>query len=304
MAAETTATRADEVMTYYSAKFIETSKDWLVHREGLQKGRQKKGTGLNTVFNRYNPLSKATTPLTQGNNPDEVSIGGSTVTVTLAEYGTTVKISKLLKLSSIDVDAEQKVELVGQNMGETLDELARDAMFSGATAQLASGKTALSDIAATDIFDAHEVRRGVKQLKKNKALRYKDGNYLGKIGPDTSLDLMEDAAWTGVNEYNMGGKAIYNGEVGRFGGARFIETTNQKVEESTVDVYSNFLHGQHAVGEYDLEGDMPKLYIKVPNSSSTDNPADRFSTISWAGTYAAMTLVADWLLNIKTAATE
>jgi len=302
MSAETTLTRSDEVMTYYSATFLERSKEWLIHREGLQKSRKKKGSGMTTLFNRLTPLAKATTPLAQGTNPSEVSIGGTTVAVTLAEYGTTVKLSKLLKLTSIDVDAEEKVELIGQNMGETLDELARDAMYSGATARLANAKSALSDIAATDVFDADEVRGTVRQLKKNKALRYPDGHYLGKIGPDTSYDLMGDSAWTNVNVYNQGGKAIYNGEVGRLHGSRFVETTNQKSESSTATVYSNFIHGQKAIGEYDLEGDMPKLYIKVPNSNSTDNSADRFSTIAWAGSYVAKVLVALWVLNTKSGA--
>lgn len=299
----TTTNRSDEIMTYYSAKFLERSKEWLIHREGLQKSRKSKGSGMTTLFNRLNPLPKATTPLTQGQNPAEVSIGGSTVTVTLAEYGTTVKISRLLKLTSIDVDAEEKVEVVGQNMGETLDELARDAMFSGATPVLAGGKSALSSIAASDTLSATEIRRAVRQLKKNKALRYPDGYFLGKIGPDTSMDLMGDPAWTNVNVYNQGGKAIYNGEVGRLHGVRFVETTNQKSESSTVSVYSNFIHGQKAIGEYDLEGDMPKLYIKVPTSGDTSNPADRYSTISWAGAYVAKVLIGDWVLNLKTGAT-
>lgn len=303
MATETTITRADEVMMYYSAKFLETSKEWLTHREGLQKGKQKKGTGLTTTFNRLDPLPKATTPLTQGNNPGEVSISGSTVTLTLAEYGTTVKISKMLKLTSIDVDAEEKVDLVGQNMGETLDELARDAMFSGATPLLANAKSALTDLAVTDTLDYTGTRRVVRQLKKNKALRYSDGHYLAKIGPDTSFDVMGDPTWTEVNVYNKGGKQIYNGETGRLGGARFIETTNQKEEASTVDVYSNFFHGKGAVGEHDLEGDMPQLYLKTPGKNDTSNPADRYSTISWAGSYAAKVLIADWILNYKVGAT-
>lgn len=304
MGAETTTTRADEVMMFYSSKFLERSKEWLIHREGLQKGKQKKGSGTTTTFNRLNPLSKATTPLTEGNNPSEVSISGSTVTLTLAEYGTTVKISKLLKLASIDADAQEKVELVGQNMGETLDELARDALYAGATPVLANGKTAISALAVTDILDYTQTRRAVRALKKNKAMRYPDGAYLAKIGPDTSFDLMGDEAWTDVNVYNKGGKQVYNGEVGKLAGARFLETNNQKEESSTVDVFSNFFHGQHAAGEHDLEGDMPKLYIKVPNANSTDNPADRFSTISWAGTYVAKVLIADWVLNVKTGATD
>lgn len=303
MSAETTTTRSDEMMMLYSAQFLERAKEWLTHREGLQKGKQKKGSGKTTTFNRLTPLAKATTPLTEGSNPSEVSIAGTTVTLTLAEYGTTVKVSKLLKLTSIDVDAEEKVDLVGQNMGETLDELARDAMYSGATTQLAGAKSALSDVAATDVLDYSETRKVVRSLKKQKALRYSDGNYLAKVGPDSSFDVMGDSTWTSVNVYNKGGKQIYNGEIGRLGGARFIETTNQKSESSTVDVYSNFFHGKGAVGEHNLEGDMPKLYIKVPNANDTSNPADRYSTISWAGSYVAKVLIAAWIYNVKTGVT-
>jgi len=299
----TTLNRTDEVMTYYSAKFLETAKELLTHREGLQQGKQKKGSGTTTTFNRLTPLPKATTPLTQGTNPSEVSVAGTTVTLSLAEYGTTVKISKVLKLASIDVDADEKVELVGQNMGETLDELARDAMYSGATALLPSGKSALSDVAVTDTLDYLETRRVVRSLKKQKALRYKDGNYIGKVGPDSSFDLMGDATWTDVNVYNKEGKAVYNGEIGKLGGARFVETTNQKYESSTVDVYSNFFHGRGAVGEHDLEGDMPQLYIKVPGKTDTSNPADRYSTISWAGSYVAKVLIATWIYNLKVGVT-
>lgn len=301
MAAETSSTLTNEMQTYYSSVFLERAKQLLVHREGLQKQTHGAGKGKVMRMNVYSPLSAATTPLTEASNPTEVSLSSSTVDVTLKEYGTTVKVSKLLNRTSIDVDGKEKTEVVGQNMGETIDELCRDAIYSGATAQIAGGKV-LSNVAATDKLTSDEVRKAVRTLKANKALRYPDGYFMGKIGPYTSYDLMGDSTWVNAHTYKDGSN-LYQGEVGRLHGVRFIETTNQKSESSTVTVYSNFIHGQKAIGEYELEGDMPKLYIKIPNSGDTSNPADRYSTIAWAGVYAAKVLIANWVLNVKVGAT-
>lgn len=303
MAAETTSTLSNELMTFYSSKFIERAKNILVHAQGFQKSTHGKYSGKVMRMNRYTALSVASTALTEGTNPTEVSISSSTVDVTLAEYGTTVKVAKLLSLTTIDREGQEKVELIGQNMGETLDDLARTALYGGATAQLAGAKSALTAVAATDTFDADEVRKAVRTLKVNKALRYADGYFLGKVGPYSSYDLMGDSTWVNAHTYKDGAE-LYKGEIGRLHGVRFVETNYQKSESSTVTVYSNFIHGDKAIGEYNLEGDMPKLYIKVPTASDTSNPADRYSTISWAGVYAAKVLVADWLVNVKSGATS
>jgi N4-gp56 family major capsid protein len=302
MAAETTTTLSTELMTYYESKFIERAKNILVHAQGFQKATHGKNAGKIIRMNRYTALSVASTALTEGANPAEVSIAGANVDVTLAEYGNTVKVAKLLSLTSIDREGQEKTELLGQNMGETLDDLARKDMYGGETAQLAGAKSALTDVAATDTFSAAEVRKAVRTLKVNKALRYADGYFLGKVGPYSAYDLMGDTTWVNAHTYKDGAN-LYQGEIGRLHGVRFVETNYQKSESSTVTVYSNFIHGDKAIGEYNLEGDMPKLYIKVPTSSDTSNPADRYSTIAWAGVYAAKVLVATWILNVKSGAT-
>lgn len=302
MAAETTSTLSNEMMTFYESKFLERAQHLLVHEDGATKNTHGKGQGKNIVFNRYSPLSTATTPLTEASNPSEVSISSSTVTASLQEYGNVVKISKLIKLTSIDKDAQEKVELMGQNMGETLDELARDALYSGATAQLASGASAVSDLATSDTMDADEVRKAVRKLESEKALKFSDGFFKGIVGPYTKYDLIGDSTWVDAKTYSDV-KDLYRGEIGELYGARFALTTNQKSESSSTTVYSNFIMGDKSFGAYDLEGDMPKLYIKTPGKQDTSNPTDRYSTIGWAGAYVVRVLIGDWIVNVKTGAT-
>jgi hypothetical protein len=54
-----------------------------------------------------------------------------------------------LSLTSIDTNNKEKIEVIGQNMGETLDELTRNELFTGATVQFAGGKAALTAVAAS-----------------------------------------------------------------------------------------------------------------------------------------------------------
>lgn len=303
MTAQKTSTVTQEMMTLYKSEFLKRAKHLLVHKEGAQMETQEQNSGKVIRFSRMTPFATVTTPLTEGSNPSEVDVTTANVDVTLAEYGNVVKIAKLFKLTSIDRDAKEKSGAMGQNMGETIDELTRDAMYTGATAQLASSVSALTDVAATDTFDAAEVRKAVRTLEANKALRYSDGFFMGKVGPYTKYDLVGDTVWQNAKTYSDV-KDLYAGEIGELYGVRFLLTTNQKTESSTVTVYSNFIHGQYAFGCYDLAGDTPKLYIKVPTASDTSNPTDRYSTIGWAGSYAAKVLIADWLINVKTGATQ
>jgi len=301
MAVQTTSTLPGEIMTYYESKFLERAKYELMHGEGAQKNTHPKGKGKTIQWNRYAPLPPATTPLTEGNNPAEVNISSTQVTATLQEYGSSIKISKLLKLTSVDEDAVEKIELLGQNMGETIDTLDREALFAGATVQLAGGKTSLSNITASDILTTTEIRKAVRTLKTNKAIKYPDGYFIGKIGPATEFDITGDATWVNAATYSDV-KKLYRGEVGALHGVRFVNVTNQKSESSTVVVYSNFIHGAFAFAKYNLAGDVPKLYIKTPNEHDTSNAADRYSVISWAGSYVAKVLISEWVLNLKTAA--
>lgn len=303
MAVQKTTDLTNEVMTYYQRKFLARAEGPQVHAEGAQKRSMGKNTGKTIHFTRYSPLATVTSALTEGSNPSEVALTDAAVTANLAEYGSSVKLSRFLTLTSIDANNAEKIELLGQNMGETLDELVREELATGATAQLANGVAAVSDIAATDIFDVDEVRKAVRTLKANKAISYQGRfPWVGKVQPYTSYDLMGDSAWLNAKQYSDVDD-LYRGEIGAIHGVRFLETMDGKTTSSTVTVYHNFIHGAEAFGVYDLEGDPVKLHI-VPNTKlDSGNPAGRFGLASWAGSFVAKTLNGNWVIDVQTGAT-
>jgi len=297
-----TTTLSNEMMTFLSADFLERSQALNIHREGLKKIKHSQNSGKTVTWNRYSPLAAATTALTEATNPSETSVTSNTVSATVQEYGMYTGVGSLLYGTSIDKAAQEKEELVAQNANETLDTLARNELFAGATTQFAADRASLGAITAADTLNVTEVRKAVRTLKKNNAPTYDDGYYLGKIGPDTSYDLMGDTTWVNVKTYSDK-KDLYKGEVGSIHRVRFVEcSSNQKSEASTVTVYSNFIHGKEAVGEVDLAGGNLELIIKQSGKQDTSNPLNMFMTIGWKAVDAVKTLNSSWVVNIKTAA--
>jgi N4-gp56 family major capsid protein len=131
---------------------------------------------------------------------------------------------------------------------------------------------------------------------------------MGKLGPDTSYDLTSDSTFMSADIYGSNAEKLYNGELGRILNTRLVESANQKesVDAGTAnaDIFSNFIHGSDAFGAIDLAGDKPQVYIIPHTKIDSGNPAGRFSIVSWAASYVAKTLNANWLINIKTGATD
>lgn len=305
MTVQTTSGLSSEMSTYYEKIFLARAEYEYIFNQGAQMRDMPANEGKVINFTRHTPLATATTALTEGVNPSEVNLTATTVSATLAEYGNTVRISRFLALTSIDQNNKEKIEVVGQNMGETLDELTRNELFTGATVQFAGGKSALTAVAASDVLSVSEIRKAVRTLKKNKARRYQDpvAPWLGKIGPDTSYDLTSDTTFINADIYDNQAEKLYNGEIGKILGVRFLESPNQKSESSTATVFSNFIHGSDAFGCINLTGDGPQLYIIPHTQIDSGNPAGRFSLVSWAANYVCKTLNTAWLINIKTGAT-
>jgi len=309
MSAQTTAGLTQEMSILYEKVFLDRAEYEYIFNEGAQMRSQPANEGKQVNFTRHTPLATATTALTEGTNPAEVALTATTVSAQLSEYGTSVKISRFLSLTSIDANNEEKIEVVGQNMGETIDELTRNELATGATAQLAGGKASLSLVGITDVMAVAEVRKAVRTLKKNKAKRFQAriAPWVGKLGPDTSYDLTSDSTFLSADIYDNGSERLYQGELGKILGVRFTESPNQYETAdggaSSADIVWNFIHGANAFGCIDLVGDKPELFIIPHTKIDSGNATGRFSMVSWAATYVCKTLNANWLIAVKSGAT-
>jgi N4-gp56 family major capsid protein len=293
-----TSTLTQEVATYYEKVFLARSEYELILKEGAQMRTHPVNEGRTVNFTRYTPLTIVTDPLGELSNPVTCAITACTVAMTLSEYGLTTIHSKLLTLVSIDSSMKEKVELVGQNMGETLNRLVRAELQNG-TSYYGRGHT-VATFTAGDTLSACDIRLITKALEIAKSRPYKDGMFIGKTDPISKYNLLGDSTWVNAKTYSDV-KDLYNGEMGELYQVRWLlnkdvssGTEATSTASSGVIRYYTYVHGDNSFGCYDLSQDKPKLYI-LPNQVDSNSPAGRVSYVSWAGSYAVKLLNSDWV---------
>ena len=306
---------------YYDRLFLERAKYELRHDFGAQVRNVPMNSGKTVYFTRFTPLAIITTALSEASNPSAVDMTASTNSAALADYGTYTTVGSLYSMTSIEVGLAEHVSVHGQNAGESIDQLIRAELVSGATNKLVStstggaagSTTAVSTIHTSDTLTGLEIRRVVRDLKNNRARKFDGGLFRGIIGPSTAMDLMGNSEWLDAHRYTTS-DAIERGVVGKLHGVEFVETNNQHYvltggfstsASNVANVYSNFFFGQNAYGVINLGSiTAPKIYVKNPGPNSTSNPLDQFSTVGWKMPFAVKTLNSNWLINLKTGATD
>ena len=295
------AFNSPDLPQYYDDVFLERAELNMVHDVLFEQKDIPENFGKVVFFDRHTPRAVATTALTEATTPSAISTSSTQVSATVAEYGDYEKVSSLFKLTTFDKGLKERVEVMGQAAGETIDTLLRDELYTGATVQLVNAKAHASAIASTDTLSVTELRKAVKTLKRNKAISF-DGFYKGVISVGGCYDLRGDTNqgnFTAVNTYKSP-EDIKKGEIGRIAGVIVHETNNEKVETSYSNVYSNFIGGKECAAMIKIGGKGTGLIMKESDKSDTSNPLNMYNTLAWKiPAFAAKTLNSNWLINIK-----
>lgn len=301
----TTTSLSETMSVYYDKRFLERAEEMMTYDVGAQTKRLPANEGKQVNWNRMTPLSKATSSLTEDSNPSFTDMTSTQVSASVSPYGAATKVSELYSLTSIDTGLEEHVDVHGQNAGETIDELIKTELDGNGTEQLAGGKSAASDVQASDTLDGSEVRTAARQLKLNKARKFPNDNFRGIVPVSATHDLRGASEWLDAHRYTDA-SAIRSDQIGRLHGVEFFETNNEKINtdggSGTVDLYTTFIVGANSYGTVDMEGQpQQSIYVKQPDSSSTDNPLDQFMTVGWKSYFASKVLNSDWVIELKSA---
>ena len=302
---------SDEMKTFYSDYLIDMAEPNLVHDQFGQKHPIPKNGGKIIEFRKYDPLPKALTPLTEGVTPDGQKLTMSVITAQVEQYGGYVELSDILMLTAIDKNLVQATKLLGSQAGRTLDTITREVLNGGTNVQYAEGQvTSRSALVGGQESGNHyltvdAVRRAVRFLKVMNAPKI-NGYYAGIIHPDVSYDLMSDEKWVNVKTYSDP-EDIYEGEIGRIEGVRFVETSEAKVftgeGSGGRDVYSTLILGDDAYGVTEITGGGLQHIVKQLGSAGTADPLNQRATAGWKATKTAERLVEAYMVRIETAST-
>jgi N4-gp56 family major capsid protein len=225
--------------------------------------------GSSVVFTIYDDLVPAVTPLTETADVDAVEITDNQVTVTLDEYGNAALTTAQVRGQSfLNID-QDVANVIGYNAGQSLDRLARPALFGGSNVQF-SGQATQAAITATDILTATMVRATSAKLRGRNVVPI-DSHFKGFVHPDSSLDLRSEtgaAAWTDAAIRAENGQRRWLGLIGGFEGIDWCEAPSCPVLAdagvTTVDVYQAVVVGRQSLAKaYSraVSGELPGVVI-------------------------------------------
>lgn len=320
-----------EMKIFYDRALLRSAEPELIHDQFAQKRPIPGGNGKTIEFRKFSSLPKALTPLTEGVTPDGQSYSVTKITATIAQYGAYIAVSDMLELTAFDNNMAEITRILGSQAGRTSDTITREVLVSGTNVMFAdknaAGHDSRDDITAADVLTVKEVKKARRIMKRNNVPTI-GKDYVCLIHPDTEYDLMEDPEWQDASKY-AGSEQIFNGEIGRIYGVRFIESTEAKIwgaaandftgptggdinagatdeKEGTttqvstsIPIYATLMLGADAFGVTSINNGGIETIVKQLGSAGAADPLNQRSTVGWKMNKAVRILAQERLLRIE-----
>lgn len=303
----TTATTGNDlssqVRTYYDRTILENAKPKLVHGQfGMTRPIPKNG-GQTINFRRFDKLAPATTPLTEGVTPNGSKLNITQVTATVKQYGAYYLMTDWLQLTAPDPVLTEAVQNLGDNAGETLDTIDREALMLGTNKYMGDGSvTVRTGITSAMKATLNGFKQCARILKRNDAPRFEGNTFVAIIHPDTWYDLTNE--FEDLYKYTESGvKKIYEGELGTYQGIRYVETSRAKIfasaGASNQDIYASLVLGKNAYGVTSIAGGAIETIAKQLGSSGTLDPLNQRSTVGYKVNRATKILTETFMIRYE-----
>lgn len=289
-----------EMKTFYDKNLIRLAKPNMVHDQFGQKRPIPGGNGKTIEFRKFNalPAIPEERELVEGITPTGQNYGVTAITATIKQYGGYITTTDMLNLTAYDNNMKEIMEMLGDQAGKVTDIITRDIIQGGDNALFAGDKVARSELTADDKLTIRDLRKGARALKRVNCPTI-DGDYVAIVHPDVTFDLMDDPSWVDANHY-AGSTKIFEGEIGKMFGIRFVESTMAKIwKEGDIPVYGTLLLGKNAYGVTAINDGGIQTIVKQLGSGGTADPLNQRATAGWKLNKTAKILTQEYMVRIE-----
>jgi N4-gp56 family major capsid protein len=201
------------------------------------KNAKGKGKGDKLFYDKHQNVATQGTALTETTTIPETNYTIKQGTLTITEYGNAIPYTqKLETLSELDVNSSVVTSL-RNDAAKALDSAAAAQFVSAewryvCTSGTSSAVTTNGTFTATATSDlnAFHIRRIVLYFKTHHIQPYDGVNFVGILSPEASYGVTSDTTtggWIDASKYTgQYASNLFNGEIGKFLGVRFVEETN------------------------------------------------------------------------------
>ena len=305
-----------ENKTYYEKRLITLAEPELVFDQFADKYPIPKNGGKTIEFRKFEPLvaDLDATELQEGVTPEGQKLNVGTITAEVHQKGDYVELSDMIELTAIDPMVVQTIGIIGSQAGRVLNKVTRQAITSGTNvvyAPKADGTAVVKreDLDTTCGITLKLVKKCANILKRNNTPKI-DGSYICIVHPDIGTDLTNLEGWIDVQKYKNP-ENIFQGEIGSYGGLRFIENTECKIWKGADEangtaantaVYACYFIGKGAYATTEVTGGGLQTIVKPLGSG--EDPLNQRSTVGWKATKTSEILVQDYLVRLECCSAE
>lgn len=323
----TDSTSSDATQSIFNTLLLVRGTYALIHQLPVKKYSLQRRSGKTMIWRRYESLAVATTPLTEGVNPAGKAKTKTDVAATIKPYGDFIEDSDMVIDTQPDPHTTENVELLGQQMGETFDQIYRDLLNSATNIVYANGT---SVVTVTQIVDKNDLERAYRTLRVNKARPFSPMIMAGQnvgTGPvmpsywamcdeRVAFDLRHVDGFLLPSEY-ASKTGILAGEIGADkNGIRFLASPNGWVQAGATgvtaagtdlkntggfyDIYSIFICGMEAVGGVNLANGNGGIIRHGMGTSGVFDALNMKQTVGWKKFDARAILNQNFLVQLYT----
>lgn len=264
---------------------------------------------------RFESYTAATTALANEGTPPTATNGTWTaITFTISQYGAFSFISDVLEQQGFD-GIDDMVNAFGEQAGNSLDQVIRDAIVGGSNVIYASTAASRGGLQSGQRLSSTEIKKAVRKLRVNNAKTFDDGYYHAIMHPDCEYDLFADTTGV-VNIYQYAAdrgedNPLIQGAVPAIYGAKFFRSTNAKVfptagqsGTTATDVYATLFLGRDAYLVSRFSTQNVRTIIRGVGSAGALDPLDQFGSIGWKASLVAGILQNGAIVRVETTASQ
>ena len=305
----TDGTSSDATQSFFNTLLLVRGTYALIHQIAVKKYSLARKSGKVMIWRRYDALALAPTPLSEGVNPGGKLKTKTDVSATIQPYGDFIEDTDMVLDTQPDPHTTENVELLGQQMGETFDQIYRNLYNSFTNVVYANGT---SVVTVSQLVDKNDLERAYRLLRVNKARPFSPmimpgqnigtapimPSYWGMCDERLAFDLRHVDGFVLPSEYGSNNGGTLAGEFGADkNGFRFlaspngylttgatgvtIAATDVKNTGGFADIYSLFLVGMEAVGGVNLANGNGGIIRKGLGTSGVYDPLDMRATVGW-----------------------
>ena len=295
-----------EMKTFYDKNLIRLAEPKLIHDQFGQKRPIPGGNGKTIEFRKFNALPHVpeNMELVEGITPNGQNYGVTAITATVKQYGGYITTTDMLNLTAYDNNMQEIMKLLASQAGLVSDTITRDILAAGTNVMYAGGKTARTGtggLTAADVLTIEDIKKAVRWLKRNNAETIQ-GDYVALVHPDVVYDLMQDDEWVDANKYAGSGR-IFEGEIGKMYGVRFVESTQAKIwKPASLPIYGTLVLAANAFGVTSINNGGIETIVKQLGSGGTADPLNQRATAGWKLQKTAVILTQEYMVRVESAA--